>query len=85
MNVSQISSLFVISSRQSRKSGPSRALRTCLLGGARRRRAFRPSIVLVTVALAAAAFGIVLHNADLAGLAVGLLISSPAPPAPAAE
>ena len=32
---------------------------------------FRPSIVLVTLALAASAFGIVLHNADLAGLAVG--------------
>ena len=32
---------------------------------------FRPSIVLVTLALAAAAFGIVLHNADLAALAAG--------------
>jgi len=46
---------------------------------------FRPSIVLVTLALAAAAFGIVLHNADLAGLAVGLLILSLARRAPAAE
>jgi hypothetical protein len=46
---------------------------------------FRPSIVLVTPALAAAAFGIVLHNADLAGLAMGLLILSLARPAPAAE
>ena len=46
---------------------------------------FRPSIVLVTLALAATAFGIVLHNADLAGLAAGLLILSLARPAPAAE
>lgn len=46
---------------------------------------FRPSIVLVTLALAAAAFGIVLHNADLAALATGLLILSLARPAPAAE
>lgn len=45
----------------------------------------RPSIVLVAFALAAAAFGIVLHNADLAGLAVGLLVLSLARPAPAAE
>jgi hypothetical protein len=41
--------------------------------------------VLVTLALAASAFGIVLHNADLAALAVGLLILSLARPAPAAE
>jgi type IV secretory pathway TrbD component len=46
---------------------------------------FRPTMVLVTLALAAAAFGIVLHNADLAGLALGLLILSLARPAPAAE
>jgi hypothetical protein len=45
----------------------------------------RPSIVLVTVALGAAAFGLVLHNADLAGLAAALLILSLARPAPAAE
>jgi hypothetical protein len=45
----------------------------------------RPSIVLVTVALAAAGFGIVLHNADLAALAAGVLILSLARPAPAAE
>ena len=45
----------------------------------------RPSIVLVSVALAAAAFGLVLHNADLAGLAAALLILSLARPAPAAE
>ena len=44
----------------------------------------RPSLVLVTLALAAAAFGIVLHNADLAALAVGILILSLARPAPAA-
>jgi hypothetical protein len=45
----------------------------------------RPSIVLVTVALAAAGFGIVLHNADLAALAAGILILSLARPAPAPE
>jgi hypothetical protein len=45
----------------------------------------RPSIVLVTVAIAAAGFGLVLHNADLAGLAAALLIFSLARPAPAAE
>ena len=45
----------------------------------------RPSIVLVLVALAATAFGLVLHNADLAGLAAALLILSLARPAPAPE
>jgi hypothetical protein len=45
----------------------------------------RPSIVLTSLALAAAGFGIVLHNADFAALAVGLLILSLARPAPAAE
>ena len=45
----------------------------------------RPSLVLVTVALPAAGFGLVLHNADLAGLAAGLLIVSLARPAPAKE
>ncbi len=45
----------------------------------------RPSIVLVALALAAAAFGLVLHNANLAGLAAALLILSLARPAPAAE
>src|ERR1700735_2229463 len=44
---------------------------------------FRPSIVLVTLALAAVAFGIVLHNADLAALAAGLLLFRLARPAPA--
>jgi hypothetical protein len=43
----------------------------------------RPSLVLVTVGLAAAGFGLVLHNADLSGLAAALLILSLARPAPA--
>ena len=45
----------------------------------------RPSIALILVALAATAFGLVLHNADLAGLAAALLILSLARPVPAAE
>jgi hypothetical protein len=45
----------------------------------------RPSLVLATVALAAAGFGVVLHNADLSALAAGLLILSLARPAPAPE
>jgi hypothetical protein len=45
----------------------------------------RPSLVLTAVALAAAAFGLVLHNADLSGLAAGLLVLSLARPAPAPE
>jgi hypothetical protein len=45
----------------------------------------RPSIVLIAVALVAAGFGIVLHNADLSALAAGLLILSLARPAPAPE
>jgi hypothetical protein len=45
----------------------------------------RPSIVLTALALAAAGFGIVLHNADLSALAVGVLILSLARPAPAPE
>jgi hypothetical protein len=44
----------------------------------------RPSIVLVAVALAATAFGLMLHNAGLSGLAAALLILSLARPAPAA-
>jgi hypothetical protein len=44
----------------------------------------RPSLVLVAVALAAAAFGVVLHNADLSALAAGLVILSLARPAPTA-
>jgi hypothetical protein len=43
----------------------------------------RPSLALVTVALAAAAFGVVLHNADLSTLAAGVLILSLARPTPA--
>jgi hypothetical protein len=43
----------------------------------------RPSVVLVALALAAAAFGVVLHNADLSTLAAGVLILSLARPAPA--
>lgn len=42
----------------------------------------RPSLVLVAVALAAAACGLVLHNADLCALAGGVLILSLARPAP---
>jgi hypothetical protein len=45
----------------------------------------RPSIVLMTVALAAVGFGLVLHNAGLAGLAAALLMMSLARPAPAPE
>jgi len=45
----------------------------------------RPSVVLVSIALAAAGFGLILHNADLSGLAVALLVVSMARPAPAPE
>ncbi len=45
----------------------------------------RPSIVSAALTLAAAGFGIVLHNTDLSGLAAGVLILSLARPAPAAE
>ena len=45
----------------------------------------RPHLLLFSIALAAAAFGVVLHNAVPAGLAAGLLIMSLARPAPAAE
>jgi type IV secretory pathway TrbD component len=45
----------------------------------------RPSVVLVSIALAAAGFGLVLHNADLSGLAVALLVVSLARRAPAPE
>jgi len=44
----------------------------------------RPSVVLVAVALSASTFGLVLHNAELAALAVGVLILSLARPAPVA-
>lgn len=43
----------------------------------------RPSLILLAVSLAAAAFGVVLHNADLSALAAGVLILSLARPAPA--
>ncbi len=45
----------------------------------------RPSLILTAFALAAAGFGVVLHNADLSALAAGLLILSLARPAPAPE
>jgi hypothetical protein len=45
----------------------------------------RPSIVLTSVALAAACFGMVLHNTDLAAFAAAILILSLARPAPAPE
>jgi len=45
----------------------------------------RPSLVLAALVLAAAGFGVVLHNADLSALAAALLILSLARPAPAAE
>jgi len=45
----------------------------------------RPSIVLMTIAIAAGGIGLVLHNAGLAGLAAGLLIMSLARPVPAPE
>jgi hypothetical protein len=41
--------------------------------------------VLVSVALATSAFGLVLHNAHLAGLAAALLLLSLARPAPVPE
>ena len=43
----------------------------------------RPSLLLAALALAAAGFGLVLHNPDLSGIAVALLILSLARPAPA--
>jgi hypothetical protein len=45
----------------------------------------RPSLALVAVTLAAASFGLVLHNTDLSALAVGVTILSLARPAPAPE
>jgi hypothetical protein len=44
----------------------------------------RPSIVLMTLALAATGFGLVMHNAGLCGVAAALLVLSLARPAPAA-
>jgi hypothetical protein len=45
----------------------------------------RPSIVLMSIAIASAGFGLVLHNTDLSGLAIGLLILSLARPALATD
>ncbi len=45
----------------------------------------RPSVVFFAIALAAAGFGIVLHNLGLSALAGALLIVSLARPAPAPE
>jgi hypothetical protein len=45
----------------------------------------RPSLVPAALTLAAASFGLVLHNLDLSGIAVALLILSLARPAPAPE
>jgi len=45
----------------------------------------RPSVVLMSVALATAGLGIVLHNAALSALAAGILMLSLARPAPATE
>jgi hypothetical protein len=45
----------------------------------------RPSLVLMTIAIAAAGFGLVLHNTDIAGLAVAVLILSLARPASATD
>jgi hypothetical protein len=45
----------------------------------------RPHLFVLSIALAAAAFGVVLHNAVLSGLAVGLLIMSLARPGPSTE
>jgi hypothetical protein len=42
----------------------------------------RPSIVLMSTALASGGFGLVLHNTNLAGLAMALLILSLARPVP---
>jgi hypothetical protein len=45
----------------------------------------RPHLFLFSIALAFAAFGVVLHNAVPAGLAAGLLVLSLARPQAAAE
>ena len=45
----------------------------------------RPSILLTTLTLVAAGFGVVLHNTDLSALSAGLLIFSLARPVPAPE
>jgi hypothetical protein len=45
----------------------------------------RPSVAMFAIALAAAGFGIVLHNPGLSALAVALLVLSLARPAPEPE
>ena len=45
----------------------------------------RPSLVLLSLGLSATAFGLVLHNTNLSGLAAALLMLSLARPAPAPE
>ena len=45
----------------------------------------RPSVFMFTLGLAATAFGLVLYNAGLAGLAAGLLVMSFARPVPEPE
>jgi len=45
----------------------------------------RPSIVLITIALIAGGFGIVLYNVEMSALAIGLLILSLARSAPSTE
>jgi hypothetical protein len=45
----------------------------------------RPSILLMTLTLVAAGFGLVLHNTDLSALAAAILIFSLARPAPVPE
>jgi hypothetical protein len=45
----------------------------------------RPSLVLLSFALVATTFGLVLHNTALSGLAAALLMLSLARPAPATE
>jgi hypothetical protein len=45
----------------------------------------RPTLLLMALAIAAAGFGVVLHNADLSALAAGVLILSLARPAPVSE
>lgn len=43
---------------------------------------WRPSLILLALAIATACFGVVLYNASLSSLAVGLLLLSLARPAP---
>jgi len=45
----------------------------------------RPGVVLMAIALATTAAGLVLHDADFAGVAAGFIVLSLARPAPASE